>query len=129
MSPSYKSMHQHLDMITMSFNNFYRQLQEIIDQTPKKDILVVQGDWNAKVERDAQADCGDVFGTYCKAETNERGLRLLEFETFNNLVLTNTLRPHKPSRKWTWHKPDRKHHNHIDYIFARKRFQSGVNCP
>ena len=27
--------------------NFYRQLQEIIDQTPKKDILVVQGDWNA----------------------------------------------------------------------------------
>ena len=37
-------------------DNFYRQLQEIIDQTPKKDILVVQGDWNAKVGRDAQAD-------------------------------------------------------------------------
>ena len=28
-------------------HNFYRQLQEIIDQTPKKDNLVVQGDWNA----------------------------------------------------------------------------------
>ena len=37
-------------------HNFYRQLQEIIDQTPKKDNLVVQGDWNAKVGRDAQAD-------------------------------------------------------------------------
>ena len=37
-------------------DNFYRQLQEIIDQTPKKDILVVQGDWNTKVGRDAQAD-------------------------------------------------------------------------
>ena len=37
-------------------DNFYRQLQEIIDQTPKKDILVVQGDWNAKVGRGAQAD-------------------------------------------------------------------------
>ena len=37
-------------------HNFYRQLQEIIDQTPKKDNLVVQGDWNAKVRRDAQAD-------------------------------------------------------------------------
>ena len=37
-------------------HNFYRQLQEIIDQTPKKDNLVVQGDWNAKVGRHAQAD-------------------------------------------------------------------------
>ena len=37
-------------------HNFYRQLQEIIDQTPIKDNLVVQGDWNAKVGRDSQAD-------------------------------------------------------------------------
>ena len=40
-------------------DNFYWQLQEIIDQIPKKDILVVQGDWNAKVGRDAQTDWGD----------------------------------------------------------------------
>ena len=32
-------------------NHFYQQLQETIDQTPKKDILVVQGDWNAKLGR------------------------------------------------------------------------------
>ena len=37
-------------------DHFYQQLQETIDQTPKKDILVVQGDWNAKVGKDAQAD-------------------------------------------------------------------------
>ena len=35
---------------------FYDQLQNVIDQTPKKDILVVQGDWNAKVGKDA---CGN----------------------------------------------------------------------
>ena len=50
-------------------DNFYRQLQEIIDQTPGKDILVVQGDWNAKVGRDAQADWGDKCGPNCSAET------------------------------------------------------------
>ena len=33
--------------------DFYDQLQEVIDQTPKKDILVVQGDWNAKTGEDA----------------------------------------------------------------------------
>ena len=32
---------------------FYDQLQNVIDQTPEKDILVVQGDWNAKVDKDA----------------------------------------------------------------------------
>ena len=37
-------------------DHFYQQLQETIYQTPKKDILVVQGDWNAKVGKDAQAD-------------------------------------------------------------------------
>ena len=38
-------------------------------------------------------------GSYCNVETNERGLRLLKFATFNNLVLTNTLGPHKPFRE------------------------------
>ena len=33
-------------------DHFYQRLQEIIDQTPKKDILVVQGDWNAKVRKE-----------------------------------------------------------------------------
>ena len=103
-------------------DHFYQKLQETIDQTPKKDILVVQGDWNAKVGKDAQTDWGEVCGPYCNGETNERGLRLLEFATYNNLVLTNTLGPHKPSRRWTWQSPDGKHHNQIDYILLKKRF-------
>ena len=36
---------------------FYDQAQNVIDQTPKKDILVIQGDWNAKVGRDACGNC------------------------------------------------------------------------
>ena len=108
-------------------NHFYQQLQETIDQTTKKDILVVQGDWNAKVGKDAQADWREVCGRYCNIETNERGLGLLEFATFNNLVLTNILGPHKPSSRWTWHSPDGKHHTQIDNIFVKKRFRSGDN--
>ena len=57
----------------------------------------------------------------------ERGLGLLEFATFNELVLTNILGHHKASRRWTWHSPNGKHHSQIDYILMRKRFQSGVN--
>ena len=38
---------------------FYDQPQNVIDQTPKKDILVVQGNWNAKVGKYA---CGNWQG-------------------------------------------------------------------
>ena len=37
-------------------DHFFQQLQKTIDKTPKKDILVVQGDWNAEVGKDAKAD-------------------------------------------------------------------------
>ena len=59
-------------------------------------------------------------------ETNDRGLKLLDFATYNNLVLTNTLGNHKPSRRWTWHSPDGTHHNQTDYILVKKRFRSGI---
>ena len=68
-----------------------------------------------------------ICGPFCNDDTNERGLRLLEFATFNDLVLANTFGHHKASRRWTWHNPNGQHHNQIDYILVRKRFRSGVN--
>ena len=53
-------------------------------------ILVVQGDWNAKVGRDVCRNWQDICGPFCNDDTNERGLRLLEFAPFNDLVLVNT---------------------------------------
>ena len=49
------------------------------------------------------------------------------FATFNDLVLANTFGHHKASRRWTWHSSNGQHHNQIDYILMRKRFQSEVN--
>ena len=66
---------------------FYGQLQNVTDQTPKKDILVMQGGWNAKVGKDACGNWLGICGPFCNDDTNERGLRLLEFATFNDLVL------------------------------------------
>ena len=52
---------------------------------------------------------------------------LLEFTTFNDLVLMNIFGHHKVSRRWTWHGLNGQHHNEIDNILVRKRFRSGVN--
>ena len=48
--------------------------------------------------------------------------RLLEFATFNDLLLVDTFGHHKASRRWTWHS-----HSQLDHILVRKHFQSGVN--
>ena len=108
-------------------DDFYDKLQEVIDQTPKKDILVVQGDWNAKIGEDVSKNWKGTCGQYCNPETNERGLRLLEFASYNNLKVVNTSVPHKPSRRWTWHSLGGDYHNQIDYIMVKRRFQSSVN--
>ena len=68
-------------------DEFYREVQSLVDQTPKQDILLVQGDWNTKVGGDAQEDWGEVCGPFCDPETNDypetndRGLKLLDFAT------------------------------------------------
>jgi len=105
---------------------FYHDLEQVIKVTPKKDILIVQGDWNARVGPDAYPDWRDTVGAYGLGTTNERGLRLLEFAKSHNLVLANTLYPHKTSRKTTWHSPDGKTHNQIDYVLVGRRFRSSI---
>ena len=78
---------------------FYDQLQNVIDQTPKKDILVVQGDCNVNVGKNVCENWQGICRLYCDDDMNERGLRLLDFATFNDLVLTNTFGHHKASRR------------------------------
>ena len=66
----------------------YDQLQNVVYQTPKKDILVVQGDWNAKVGKDACGDWQGICGPFFDDDTNERGLRLLEFASEHIWIVT-----------------------------------------
>ena len=87
-------MHQY-PTIMSEVDEFYRELQSLVDQTPKLDIVVVQGDWT--VGEDAHGDWRDVCGHFCNPETNDRGLKLLDVAAYNNLVLANTLSNHKPS--------------------------------
>ena len=73
----------------MTTNYFCDQIQNVIDQTLKA-IIVVQGDWNAKARKDVYENWQGICSPFCYDETNERGLRLLQFATFNDLVLANT---------------------------------------
>jgi len=107
--------------------DFYEQLQETLDEIPKKDIPMILGDWNAKVGKDAQTNWPNICGPSCNSETNDRGFRLLEFAASNDFKLANTMGSHKGSRMWTWHSPNGQIHNQIDYIMVKRRFMSGVH--
>ena len=81
----------------LSSEYFYEELQKVLDKTPKKDILVVQGDWNAKIGEEACKDWKGICGYHCNTKSNDRGRQLLEFASCNDLVVANTFGPHKTS--------------------------------
>ena len=55
--------------------------------------------------------------SYCNPETNEKGLRLLEFACYKSY--NDLLGKHKESRRWTWYSPNGGYDNQIDYIMVR----------
>ena len=67
---------------------FYEDLQDLLEQTPKKDVIFIIGDWNAKV---GSQEIPGVTGKFCFGVQNEAGQRLTEFCQENALVIANTL--------------------------------------
>ena len=67
---------------------FYEDLQELLEQTPKKDVLFIIGDCNAKV---GSQEIPGVTGKFGLGIQNEAGRRLTEFCQENALVIANTL--------------------------------------
>ena len=102
-------------------------METLLKDVPRKDTLVVQGDWNAKIGMDACKQWKGYAGKFGVGTTNERGNRLLQFAKAYKLVVANTLFNHKNSRKTTWHAPDGSTHSQIDFILVSKRFQSAIN--
>ena len=66
---------------------FYEDLQDLLELTPKKDVLFIIGDWNAKV---GSQETPGVTGKFGPGIQNEAGQRLIEFCQENALVITNT---------------------------------------
>ena len=70
------------------FEWFYKDLQDFLELTPKKDVLFITGDWNAKVGRQ---EIPGITGKFGLEVQNEAGQRLTEFCQENALVIASTL--------------------------------------
>ena len=95
---------------------FYEDLQDLLELTPKKDVLFIIGERNAKVGSQTPG----VTGKFGLGMRNEAGQRLIGFCQENALVIANTIFPQHKRRRYTWTSPDDQHQNQIDYIFVVK---------
>ena len=96
---------------------FYEDLQDLLELTPKKDVLFIIGDWNAKVGSQETPGVTRKFGLGVQ---NEAGQRLIEFCQENALVIANTLFQQQKRRLYTWTSPDGLHQNRLIIFFATK---------
>ena len=96
----------------------YEDLQDLLELTPKKDVLFIIGDWNAKV---GSQETPGVTGKFILGVMNEAGQRLIEFCQENALVIANTLFQQHKGRCYTWTSSDGRHQNQIDCILCSQR--------
>ena len=103
---------------------FYEDLQDLLELTPKNDVLFIIGDWNAKV---GSQETSGVIGKLGLGMRNEAWQRLIEFCQENALVITNTLFQQHKRRLYTWRAPDGQHQNQTDYILCSQNGEALYN--
>ena len=87
----------------------YENLQDLLELTPKKDVLFIIGDLNTKI---GSQEIPGVTGKFAFGVQNEAGQRLIEFCQENALVIANTLfqqhkkRLHMDITRWSIRKSD-----------------------
>ena len=85
---------------------FYENLQDLLELTPKKDVFFIIGDWNAKA---GSQETPGVRGKFDLGVQNEAGQRLIEFCQENALVIANTIFQQHKRRLYTWTSADGQH--------------------
>ena len=85
---------------------FYEDLQDLLELTPKKDVLFIIGDWSAKV---GSQEIPGVTGKFGLGVQNEAGQRLTEFCQENTLVIANTVFQQHKRRLYTRTSPNGQH--------------------
>ena len=102
---------------------FYEDLQDLLELTPKKDVLFIIRDWNAKV---GSQETRGVTGKFGLGVQNEARQRLIKLCQENILVIGNTLFQQHKRKPYTWTSQDGQYQNQIDYILCSQRWRSSL---
>jgi endonuclease/exonuclease/phosphatase family metal-dependent hydrolase len=104
---------------------FYDRLEEICNKVQKYDILIIMGDFNAKIGKEQYLM--KVAGKYTiHNKTSENGNLLAQFATRNRLFINSTSFQHKKIHMGTWKIPGTSEVIQIDHVLVSLRHSSSV---
>ena len=104
--------------------SLYEQLQGVLDNVCRKDVIVIMGDWNAKIGKSLHKS--DNIGPYGLGDRNERADLLEDFCVENELVVTNTTFQQHPRIWYTWASPGDRVVNQTDYTLIGRRWRTTI---
>ena len=107
-------------------DSFYDLLQRVTDEIPRHDMIMMMGDWNAKIGARQEGEDGVVGWHGLGDERSENGVRFVSFCAANNLAIVSTMFPHKNIHKYTWTAPNGRVRNQIDHVAVNGKFKRSV---
>ena len=105
---------------------FYEELDKLLQAVPRSDKLVLLGDFSARVRCD-NTTCEKVLGRHGIGKMNSNGILLLTTCTQHQLAITNTLFQQRNESKMTSMHPRSGHWHQIDFSIVRQRDISDVH--
>ena len=98
---------------------------KLLDHTPRRDIKVLLGDFNAKIGPDKTGK-ERVMTRHGLGCMNENGEQFSDFCSFNDLVIGGRILLHRAIHKATWVSPDGQTSNQIDHITIARKWRSSL---
>ena len=108
--------------------SFYQALQKLLDTFPKRDRVMIAGDFNAQLGGQDRSSWDGALGSFCLGrKITDNGTKLLSFCSANQLVVRNTFFQQKDIHLATWVGPSGVLANQIDHIIVRRFDAKFVN--
>ena len=101
---------------------FYNRLTAVVDRRPRRNLIVVMGDLNAKIGNDNEG-YEMVMGREGIGDMNDNGERFADFCDIQDMVIGGSVFPHKRIHKATWKHPNGTVENQIDHIAYSRKFR------
>ncbi|XP_058444316.1 craniofacial development protein 2-like [Malaya genurostris] len=105
--------------------NFYSELDAVVDKTPKGDNKIYTGDFNAKIGSD-NIDYERVMGHHGLGDMSDNGELFAEFCGNNDMVIGGSLFSHRPAHKVTWVSRDGHTENQIEHICISRKWRRSL---
>ena len=104
---------------------FYVALTDVLKKIKRKDVILLMGDFNAKVGQENEG-LEHIMGKHGLGERNENGEFFVNLCASHDLVIGGTLFPHKDCHKVTWVSPDHRTENQIDHVAISRKWRHSL---